>query len=405
MSVFQGVKVNRLNGGLGRRNPSDDGVVLLIVKGAVGVAGLGLNEPIELLSLNDAESIGVTASYDDTNSILAHYHIDEFFKYSPDGNLFIVLADSMFDADALKEVVRNNDSIRGIGVVRNTSILEPDLITEIASYQSVVNELRAESILLDFVFLEGAITSDSTLVSAYTDLRSLSAPNVSVVICQDPVIRSLKAEYSTHGAIGTALGMISVRNVNENLGSVDIESKPDFAKGSETYPLTNPARKRWTTSVLQNGKNINSLTQNDKTSLDEKGYVFAGSYVGSADYFFNNSNTCVEFASDYAYIENNRVWNKAARSLRKALLPRVKSNLLKDPDTGFIKPIAAKELENIGGNALKAMEASEEISGYDVFIDPKQILNQNTPLKIKAQIVANNIIFDIEFDLGLTNKI
>ena len=33
--ALNGVTVNRINGGLGRKNPSTDGVMLLVVQGAV----------------------------------------------------------------------------------------------------------------------------------------------------------------------------------------------------------------------------------------------------------------------------------------------------------------------------------------------------------------------------------
>ena len=405
MTQFGGVTVNQLNGGLGRRNPTFDGTCLIVIEGAVAATGLAVNTALKLLALSNAEDVGINAAYDDTNSILAHYHIDEFFRLSPNEALYVVLADATFTDAILTDIVKANTDIKGIGIVRNDKTPIVDFSAYIGGYQNIVKALQAEYVNIDFVLVEGNVYDSATAVAAYDDLRAETAPNVSVVVVQDPVIRALKAAYEGFAAIGTALGSLSVRGVNENLGSVDIENKPGFAKGQPTFPITNTGRSRWLSAVLQNGVDVATLTATEKEDLTTKGYVFVGTYVGLAGMYFSASPTCDLASSDYAWIENNRVWNKAARALRAALLPRVKSNLLKDPTTGFIRATEAKELEQIGQNSLTAMEAAEEISGSKVYIDPEQVVDNATPLVVKAQVVANGIIFDITVDLGLTNKL
>ena len=51
------------------------------------------------------------------------------------------------------------------------------------------------------------------------------------------------------------------------------------------------------------------------------------------------------------------------------------------------------------------MEAAEEISGSDVYINPEQNVNDQNPLQVNASIVANGIIYEIQVDLGFTNSI
>jgi hypothetical protein len=405
MGQFDGVTVNQLNGGLGRRNPSSDGVMLMVISAAVAASGLAVNTAKKLLSLQNAEDIGIDASYDDTNDILAHYHIDEFFRLNPDGTLYVVLANGSFTDAMLKTIIRANSDIRGIGIARNSIVAVVDFSAYIGGYQNVVNDLRQEHVYVDFVLVEGNVFAPETAVGDYDDLREEDAPNISVIAVQDPAIAALKAEYVGMAAIGTALGALSVRKVNEQLGSVNIDNKPNFAKGQNTYPLTNNGRGRWLSAVLQNGVAVSSLSRTELNTLTAQGYIFAGSYPGLAGVYFSSSPTCTLLSSDYAYIENNRVWNKAARALREALLPRVKGNLLKEADTGNIRATEVKELEQLGKNALSAMEASEEISGSEVYIDPAQNPQENTPLVVKAQVVANGIIYDITVDLGLTNSI
>lgn len=405
MGQFDGVTVNQLNGGLGRRNPTSDGTMLLVVHEAVVADGLALNTATKLLSLQNAADKGIDASYDDTNNILAHYHIDEFFRLNPDGTLYVVLADVSFTDAMLKAIVRANSDIRGIGIARNVALTVADFSAYIGGYQNVVDELKLEHVFVDAVLVEGTQFVAETVVGDYDDLRAEEARNVSVIAVQDPAIRAIKPEYSGHAAIGSALGMLSVRSVNEQLGSVNIANKPNYRKGDSTYPLTNNGRGRWLSAVLQNGVAVSSLSGTEKSTLTQKGYVFAGSYAGLAGVFFSSSPTATLLSDDFAYIENNRVWNKAARLLRLALLPRVKGNILKDATTGFLRTTEVKDLEQLGKNALTAMEASGEISGSAVYIDPEQNPAEDTPLIVKAQVVANGIIYDIVVDLGLTNSI
>ncbi|KQC30179.1 DUF2586 family protein [Flagellimonas eckloniae] len=402
---FKGATVDRLQGGLGRTNPTNDGICLLIIGGAVAATGLALKTAKEFLTVENAESVGITASYDDTNDILAHHHIDEFFRLSPNGNLFVVLDDDTMTDTELKDILKANSEIKMVGFVRNAAAALADFSAYVAGKQQVVNDLRTENRNVSSVLVEGNVFASATLVAAYDDNREEEVENVSVVIAQDPIIAALKAAYVNYAAIGTALGALSVRGVHENMGSVDIENKPSAFKGNRDYPLTDTARSRWLSANLQNGNPFSGLSATEIQALNDKGYIFAGNYNGYAGIFFSDSHTATESASDYSRIENNRTWDKGADLLRTALLPRVKGNLGTDPDTGTISAVEAGELERIGLDALNTMIAAGEISGADVYIDPSQTLADDTPLQIKGQLVKNNIIHEITVELGLTKKL
>jgi hypothetical protein len=402
---LNGVKVNRLEGGLGRKNASTDGVVLLVIGGAAAATGLSLKTVKELISVTEVEALGVTPAYDDTNNILAHHHVDEFFRVNPNGNLFVVLDDGTLTVDNIKAIVKANADIKAIGFVRNAATAPVDMGAYVSGYQTMVDDLRAESRNISSVLVEGGVFDVATLISAYPDARAYDAKNVSIVIAQDPIIRAVKVAHETYAAIGTVLGAISVRSVNENIGSLNVDNKPSAYKGNSTYPLTDSDRQRWLTAKLQDGRDFSSLTTVEITALASKGYIAVGFYNGFAGYYFTDSHTCTESASDYSRIENNRVWDKAANLGRMALLPRVKGNLLKDPSTGFIRDIEAQELESLAQTAIETMEASEEISGVSVYIDPAQTISDDSPLKVKGEVLFNDILHAMEFDLGLTNKL
>jgi hypothetical protein len=235
---FKGTIVNRLNGGLGRTNPTDDGVCLLVVGAGIVATGLALNTAVEFLTVENAEAVGITPSYDDTNSILAHHHIDEFFRISPDGNLFVVLADVNFTDAMLSEILVANAAIKMVGFVRNVTDVVADFPAYIAQKQLINSTLRAQNRNISAMLIEGNEFSSATAISAYPDLRAEEADNISVVIAHDPGIASIKAAYANYGAIGSALGALSVRGVHENIASVDIENKPSIYRANRDYPLT-----------------------------------------------------------------------------------------------------------------------------------------------------------------------
>src|SRR5690606_3146704 len=102
--------------------------------------------------------------------------------------------------------------------------------------------------------------------------------------------------------------------------------------------------------------------------------------------YFANSYTAIERNSDYAYIELNRVWNKAARIIRTTLMPHVKANVKKDKATGFMATTVASRWEQMCKKALEVMEIAGECSGYDVRINPQQIVSYMTSVKVAAQV-------------------
>lgn len=397
--AFTGVSVNKLNGGLGRKNPTNDDVCLLIVGCNVSSISANHNTLYKLIEASSADTLGFTAAYDTLNQNLVRHHIEEFFRLAPNATLYVVPVlpddqDLMFKSVAL--LVRGTDA-KMIGIAGGKyKVGETEELV-----QEVVDSLASEYHRLDAVLLEGAgnqfvdITGLLKPVTDFFDLRTLNAPNVSVCIAQSSEI---PIPLSGFAEIGAALGMLAVRLVSENLGSVSIENYPSEKKGNENYPLNDALHFR--SVKLSNGQNINELSMSQLTELDRKGYIFAASYSGYAGVFFNGSPTCIKSSSDYAYIENNRIWNKAARGIRNALLPRVKSRIKIDASTGYITDTQIGSLEATAGAALQTMLKNNEISGYDVYIDKTQVVDESNPLVVKAKIVKDAIVFEFSVDLG-----
>ncbi|WP_435135720.1 DUF2586 family protein [Formosa sp. A9] len=408
---FRGVNINKLNGGLGRSNPNEDNIFILAASMPLTGTTLAVNKAHKLLQIEDAEALGVNAAFDANESVLVHNEIKDFFTYCPGGVLHLIPVAETLSPSGVVAVadfitaVRSVPEAKVIGIM-NTTTTVPDIADEVAAVQLFVENFRAEFRYIDNVLLEGRGEAAAiTPIANYPDLRGENAPNVSVSIAQDPAIATIDPAYTKYAAIGAVLGMLAVRQVNENLGSVDILNKPIGFRGREDYPLTIDGTNRWEASNLSDGNTFETLTYNDQSALTNSGYIYAGSFNGYGGVFFNNAPTCVEKSDDYAYIENNRVWNKAVRIIRKTLIPRVRGIVKKDATTGYILSTTISDWNSRLNKALEVMITNNEISGFEFYINPKQVLSEDTPLKVTGHIVVDAIVFEFEVDLGLTDKL
>ncbi|MGC4130070.1 MAG: DUF2586 family protein [Bergeyella sp.] len=409
MGKLQGTTFKKKNGGLGRTAPTNDSVSLLVVAMSIAGSTLVYGQAKELIQPEDAEVFGITEAFDANNQTLAYHHISENFRLAPESTLYIlpVEANSTIQSkiNVTISTLKKHRSIKGVGFAGFTNDLST-IPAEVDSIQTLlVDEAAKEGIDLDYVIIEGKGTDAPILINNFVDLRTKAAPNISVVIAQDKDIAALDSEYSNYAAVGAALGMINVRNVAENIGSVDVEKKPIDSRSYETYPLTDSGTGRFVNVGISTGQSIDELTDVQLKSLNAKGYIFAGQYEAEADFYFSNSPTCVSIASDYSYIERNRTWNKAKRLIAKTLLPKVKAKVPKDPQTGFVKSTTVSNWETLLEKALDSMVTSEEVTGYDLFLDNKQYPDETTPFKVRCSLVAFGIVHTFEIELGYTNKI
>ena len=393
MAKLKGVNIEKLQGGLQRLATGTDNHIALIVSGlpadAVATAINNSGKGVSITSVYEAEELGIDAAYDANNTLTLHSDIKEFFRLAPEATLY--LFNSVVEADVIS-FINQNKEIKGFGVYITYNDLAPNLLDEMNAYQSIINGLAAQNRLIDFCLIGANGLDDFS-----ENIRELNCPNVTVIVgcmANDGIT-----------ALGSALGMIAVRAINENMGSVDIQKKPLAKRGRQDYPLTDSTLGVWLNAYLSDGSDVESLDNAALKAIIDNGYVTVAAYEGYAGYFFENSYTGIAETSDFAFIENNRVWNKAARIIRVTLLPRVKGVVKKDPTSGYIAPTTASSWKALIDKALEQMQINDEISGFETNIDYKQIVNSTAPVKVKASIVADGIVHEFEVAVGLTNNI
>lgn len=403
---FTGVNVNKLQGGLGRTGDANDRVVVLVMGMPEIDNKVAHYKPLELLQLSDAEKLGITFDNDIMTGSLAYYHISEVFRLSPEQRLWLIPVPK---TNSLTGLVQLPDFISAIRTTAGNTIgiagvpFGADMSSIINTAQTLVDSFAKEFHYIDSILLEGeGIPSDVTQME---NLRTNNAPNISVVIAVDPAIVELNPSFEGTAAIGTVLGSLSVRAVHENIGSVDIEQKPRTRRGEPHYDISSQALGRWLNIALSNGTPFMDLSLADQNEITRKGYIFTGSFQGYGGVFLSNSPTCVAIDSDYSYIEYNAVWNKAAKAVRNALLPRVRSKVEIDPVTGFIRSTTITNWDGIARRALEPMVGAGNISAFDIYINPEQKAVGDKPLVIRIQLVAHGIVHEFDVDLGYTTQI
>jgi hypothetical protein len=415
---FKGATINKINGGLGGAESVDRVAVMVLGCGAIANT-LAVNRAYELLQLSDAEALGITERRDDTASRLDWYQLSEVFRLSPETRIHLIAVPTTVKVSDLKNLpafitaLRSIDGVNIIAVSGVAGETGADMAGGITAAQILVDSLSADHIYIDAVLLPGvgSYMPAEDAFSEYTDLRALDSPNVSVIIGHDPAIAAKKEAYASHAAVGSALGMLMVRAIHENLGSVDIEIKPSSRKGEQNYTLSDVKLGRWLSVALSNGTGFDTLSVPDQNKLNELGYIYVGKFQGYGGYYFSNSHTCEGEDSDYCFIERNAIWNKAARIVRQTLIPRIRSKVEADPKTGYIKETTISDWDGRVRKALEPMKAEKNVADFDIYINPKQAAvppienGKRKPFSIKIRLVADGVVHEFDVDLGFTNKI
>ncbi len=403
------VKIVKGAGGLGRQLPTEDGISGLVIAAPVPFS-MAYNTAYEIRSLRQLESLGVDANYDTNNGTTLHYQVAEFFRMSPSGVLFLWLVDrTQSGSSSFLDLLRSNDGaaqrlllaangkIKQLAVCFSETSNSGTFTGTIISAVYQANQLAASEFIAHrpvVIILAGNATNQS--VTNLPRLRNLGSEYVAVVIGSDQTVTAGRrvvptADYSTgasqEAAVGALLGTLSVAQVHENIGWVDkfnLTSGGSFLKAG-----------------LSNGQDGSGLLPTDYDILTENGYIFAVQHTGYDGYFWNDSPTATNPDSDYAYLENTRTMNKAARVVRQALLPSLKGPLPLTAD-GKLQAQHVGELEAQCKMALTAnMARAGEISACEVYIDPAQDVLATSVLNVQFSLVpvgsARQIVATIGF--------
>jgi len=322
-----------------------------------------------------------------------YYHISEFFRISPKGFLWlnfqaIPASYTYTEIQSFQEFT--NGAMRQLGVFVDSKALA---VSDTTAVQAVCNTLDNNKMPLSVIYA-GDIKAVAN-VSTLTDLATFSNNKVSVVIGQDGAGVGHGIFHATGKSVttlGATLGAVSLSSVSENIGWV---GKFDMSNGIELDSI-----------AFANGVNFNdgSVSTTLLDAIDLKRYVFLRKFPNKSGSFHNDSHTAIVQSSDYAYIENNRVIDKAIRGVDEALTPSLNSPLLLNAN-GTLANSTVSFLTGQASVITDNMVRSEEASAIGVTIDPNQNVASTSKVVVAINIVpigvARNIVVNIGFKTSL----
>jgi hypothetical protein len=395
---------------LGGVPPTEDGIAILVVNPPAGYTTTGV---LVFKTLKDAENAGITEAKDLANNYLLWEHLKDFFLQADGTEIHVLKVAEVTTITNLFTVANANyvllqnylasqqGRIKLLGVALKPSATETntglstDLITAIPLAQTFADLEYTRLRPIDII-LEGRALTGSA--SATQNLRALAAGNVSVMVARDA---TRKAALTTAGntgaasyaAVGLLLGTLAKIHVGRNIGRVKNEALPidtaEFSGGQKPYATFN---------------------ETDLDTLNTKGYIYFDRYPNKAGWFFNDDHTCALVTLSNAFINLNRVLNKASRIAIGTYIEELKDEVLIDSTTGQLAPIVVQGLQNRLQSAIENEMMTNpdptrerEISSAKVTIDPAQNILATSKIVAQLQIVPLGISRIIETLVELVN--
>lgn len=317
-----------------------------------------------------------------------YYHISEFFRANPKGVLYVgfyAVPGTYTYAEISLMQTYADGAIRQIGVYKKNTYADGDiaLIDAVCKANDVLKRPLSAVYAADMV----SITDITTLGTLATKTNN----KVSVCISQDGgalgyFLFLTNGKSITH--LGAMLGVISAANVSESIAWVN---QFNISDGNECE-----------VAMFANGQQYKSFASLLPTleGLTDKRYIFVRKYNGISGTYFNDSHTAIAQSSDYAYIENNRVIDKAIRVLNTAYLPYLNAPITLNAN-GTLTDVAVGTFEGVGETALDELVRLGNLNAYDVTVDPSQNVLSTSQLTVAVALlmpgVARQIVIPITF--------
>lgn len=330
--------------------------------------------------------LGVASDID-----IMHYHVSEFFRLQPKGKLYIgIYATSDVGTFANITDMQNaaNGEIKQMGVYYKSTSFATSHANAI---QSVCNALSTANKPISSVCIAGEISGTAN-VTSLTNLHLLSDKNVSVTIAQD----GANLGYHLFKATGK-----SITNLGEFVGAVALSKVSESIAWFGKFQV---ATTELDTIHFANGQAYLDLSDSTITNLDSYGYCFLRKVQDLNGTFHNRPYTAISSTSDYAFVYSNRTIDKAVKNVRATVLPAVGSNVKVNSD-GTLSPDAINYFKTLAEQGLDNLLRVQELSDYNVIIDPSQDILATSTLEITVELLPLGVADFITVNIGFTNAL
>lgn len=394
------VNIFETNGAIGAAKTDKDGVVGIIANGVNVGGGFALGDILELYSLTDAESKGITEAYDSDNEVLLWHEVRDFYEEAGAGaKLYLMpvaktvtlsqMADKANEyAAAMIEATKGEVRLIGLNYFGDAGTLTNGISEEVINAIHKAKELGGESFAkhrpVSFVIAGHAFTGDT---SALTDLRADDGPNASRVSVS--LLQIADASVATSSAaVGLLLGRMAAIPVQANAGRV---------KDGSLKPL----------KLKMGGKQVSTYkTCTQLRIAADKGYIVPRTYDNKPGYYIFDDPTCTPVTDDYAWVHRRRPMDKAHRITHEVFVLELLDDIDIDADTGQMAPAVAKHFQSIAETAIRTnmiAGSRPEISGVSFLVDPQQNVLATSKVQAKLRVVPKGMNREFEIEIGYLN--
>jgi len=388
--MLPGVTIEIQNGALGQTAQTADGVCGMVLQGAAPT-GLTIGTSAQIFSLAQAEALGITSSYDSTNSVRVWRHIKEFYAEAGTGaELWIMIVSQALSQATIVDNTQNyakkllndaNGRIKLLGVCRSpaagytptvTAQIDADVIAALATGQVLADAFAAAYKPVRIV-LDGYAFTGTT--STLSDLKLQTKNRCAVLI------------GNTENRANTAVGLLLGR-----LGKDPVQRNPGRVKSGSLAGMT---------AAYLGTATLESL-EASITAIHDKGYITLRRHIGKAGYYFTDAPTAAPATDDYNNLMNGRVIDKATVLAYSVYVDQILDEIEIDVATGKLAPQVVKYYQGLIETAITNAMGGE-ISGAAVRIDPAQNVLATGKLVVELRITPVGYARELVVQLGLNN--
>lgn len=394
---------------------------------------------VELNTTKDVAEVGI----DDTVLAgIAKYHLDSFFSLAG-GTQRIFVSFMNSDEDPDFEAVEQMQLASG-GIIYQIGVWTGKPIAKInrdgsysvetgniyAKLEAVAEVLGGKVGITNYegnaplnILISAPILNEAVIdIKKLPDLSSLNMPKVTALLGQAPTDTVHELMYAVNhvndtpsyalvGCVGAALGCLAVAPANESIAHVASFNLAAVMQDAELGfgNLVDDAENKTyaSESSFTNIKTIGYTKRNEY--LHKHGYVFLVNYDGLENSIFFSSDQTLS-TGDYRTLARCRVMHKSRRVVRRALLPRVNSNVEVDITSGKLSASAVAEFQNIviealDKNMVEPGTAKPQVSGRTCTIDPDQNVLDTDAIDIHYSLVPLGVTGEIKVTEGFSNSI
>jgi hypothetical protein len=138
--------------------------------------------------------------------------------------------------------------------------------------------------------------------------------------------------------------------------------------------------------------------------LDEARFVTVRTYIGKPGYYVTNCPTMAADGSDFKYVMNRRVMDRACQIARAGYLEHLNEDVRVDTTTGYIDERDAQQIDGIITSQLEAaLVDEEEVSAVDAAISRTDNLLSTSHAHAEVSITPKAYLKQITVEIGFKN--